>query len=337
MTAYQRMFVLSAIGLAALLSGCSLVQRASAPERNAAAAPDLKAEVEQLRADNDALRLQQTQLQQKLSEMDKTMAQRMQEQRRFQEMMATNFDMLEQSVSMTLAKQADASSAGGKAAPPAMASLSTRLQTPAPPSAPSAATAPARRESAGQPVSSSQGTGTVRASAPVPLTPSRPADDQGAAFREDQDLQPPTHTVKLEAHPAAKPLYDKGFGAFARRDYDTAVQIFGNFLEKYPSDIYSDNAQFWIAESYFYQNRWDEAEDAYRKVLRHYEHRSTLEGYKTPDAIYRIGQTYQKRRNSERAAYYFTNVAERFSESSAGIKAHKEMASIVSDTAQANR
>ncbi|MBI3993165.1 MAG: tetratricopeptide repeat protein [Candidatus Lambdaproteobacteria bacterium] len=332
------MVVLSAIGVAALLSGCSLAQRPGAPDSKAAAATELKTDVEQLRADNDELRQQQTQLQQKVSEMDKAMLQRAQEQRRFQEMMATNFDMLEQSVSMTLSKHADAATAPGKPATPAAASVPTRLYNPPAPAA-SAAAAPhenaaaVSRESA----SPAPGTGSVRASAPRPVAMNSPATEGGSAFREDQDLQPPAQAVKLEAHPAAKPLYDKGFAAFARRDYDTAVQIFNNFLEKYPTDIYSDNAQFWIAEAYFYQNRLDEAENAYRLVLRNYEHRSTLEGYKTPDAIYRLGQTYLKRRNSERAAYYFANVAERFSESSAGIKAHKEMATIVSDTAQANR
>ena len=151
---------------------------------------------------------------------------------------------------------------------------------------------------------------------------------------DDSDLQPPDNPRRLQAHREAKPLYDKGFKHFAKKEYDQAIMVYQNFLNRYPEDIYSDNAQFWIAESYLRQNRMEEAENAYRKVLRHYDHRSSLEGYKTPEAIYRIGLTFLKRKDSRRAKYYFSNVARRFPNSSAGRKAQKELSSMIVNTAE---
>ncbi|MCH7478369.1 MAG: tetratricopeptide repeat protein, partial [SAR324 cluster bacterium] len=79
-----------------------------------------------------------------------------------------------------------------------------------------------------------------------------------------------------------------------------------------------------------------EAEAAFRKVLRNYEHRSTLEGYKTPEAIYRIGLTFLQRGDTRRAGYYLADVAGRFPESSAGRKAQRELEGLSVRTAGAD-
>jgi tol-pal system protein YbgF len=150
---------------------------------------------------------------------------------------------------------------------------------------------------------------------------------------DDPDLIPPANPRKLRGHGAAKALYEKGFRYFARKDFKQAIMVYQDFLGRFPGDVYSDNAQFWIGESYFRQKRFAEAEQAYREVLRNYEHRSTLEGYKTPDAIYRIGQTYLKREDPRRARYYFSSAAERFPGTSAGRKAQHELATLILKTA----
>ncbi|HEX7927885.1 MAG TPA: tetratricopeptide repeat protein, partial [bacterium] len=77
-----------------------------------------------------------------------------------------------------------------------------------------------------------------------------------------------------------------------------------------------------------------DAETAYRKVLREYEHKNSLEGYKTPEAIYRLGTLAQKRNDTPKARYYFANVSQRFPESSAGRKAQRELEGKPQTTAQ---
>ena len=75
------------------------------------------------------------------------------------------------------------------------------------------------------------------------------------------------------------------------------------------------------------------SEAAYRAVLRVYDHRSTLEGFKAPDAIYRLGHIYLNKEKIDQAEYYFTNVARRFPQSTAGQKAQRELDAIRIDTA----
>lgn len=345
MISKQRMLILSAIGLAVVLSGCSFGSRASSPAaRQEAANTAMQAELEHLRKENTELRREQAELTTDMSNLEQEVGKRAEEQQRFQEMMAGNFDLLEQSVSMSMA-QADTRKTFGSAAtrPVAMAASATAPRAQYSPSGSGTtkaiAVAPVYENRSASRVSGSGNDAVNRTAPPVALAAAVQygTRSQESAFTADRDLEPPQQPIGQQAHPAAKPLYDKGFAAFARQDYGTSVLLFSNFLERYPADNYSDNAQFWIAESYYRQSRWEDAEDAYRKVLRNYEHRSTLEGFKTPDAIYRIGQTYLKRQKPDRAAYYFANVSDRFGDSSAGRKAQKEMSSIAANTAQANR
>ncbi len=143
-------------------------------------------------------------------------------------------------------------------------------------------------------------------SAPIPAAMATAQDD--SATLDDPDLIPPAQPQILRAIPEAKPLYEKGFARFARGNYDASIRTYGDFLSRFGEDNHSDNAQFWIGESYFQLKQYELAEAAYRQVLRRYEHRSTLEGFKTPDAIYRIGQIYLAREDTRRARYYFGNV-----------------------------
>jgi tol-pal system protein YbgF len=141
----------------------------------------------------------------------------------------------------------------------------------------------------------------------------------------DPDLDDPSQPKQLSANRAAKPLYEKGFVLFGNRQYDQSILVYQNFLSRYPEDIYSDNAQFWIGEAYLKMDKLEQAESAYRKVLREYAHKSTLEGYKTPDAIYRLGQIFARRNNDKLARYYLHQVAQRFPDSSAGRKAMRDL------------
>jgi tol-pal system protein YbgF len=167
--------------------------------------------------------------------------------------------------------------------------------------------------------------------APVPVAMAAP-EEKPAVFK-DPDLEPPANPRALASHPEAKPLYDKGFVYLAKGDYETSIRLYQDFLKQFPDDNHSDNAQFWIGEAELQMKQMDKAEAAYREVLRNYAHKSTLEGYKTPDAIYKLGQISLLRNQSSRAEYYFRNVSERFPDSTAAQKAQRELESIRVNTA----
>jgi tol-pal system protein YbgF len=378
------------VAAAAVLAGCSFGRPDSAVSpraqvKDAPASSDLQA----LRQENESLKQEQLQSARQIEALQKQLASDKEEQRRFREMMSTNFDLLEQSVALTLAKSIDGG-ANGKATAPATAPMTPPAGRPGPSgaadktpvTAPLPAIAPAAVKPAPTEVSAPEespepaghpapmgatapkaiGQATrpaTRGSAPgaTALTPAAPARPQSSASGasaaqktaakaglpvgvapetavNDPDLTPPKHPKTLTANRAAKALYERGFALYANRQYDQAVLVYQNFLSRYPEDIYSDNAQFWIGESYLHMDKLAEAEAAYRKVLREYEHKNSLDGYKTSEAIYRLGTLAQKRNDARRARFYFGNVVQRFPESSAGRKAQHELEGKPQSTAQ---
>lgn len=166
---------------------------------------------------------------------------------------------------------------------------------------------------------------------PVAVAMAAPSNE-GATFN-DPDLVPPANPRTLSAHSEAKPIYEKGFVQLAKGDYEEAIRIYEDFVARFPDDLHSDNAQFWLGEAYLQTKNMDKADAAYRGVLRNFAHKSTLEGYKTPDSIYKLGQMALMKNDPRRAEYYFRNVSERFPESTAGRKALRELDTIRVNTA----
>ncbi len=390
-------------GLAAaiVLAGCSSGRPDPAVSPRAQAQEGgMSRDLQSLRQENDALKQEQLQNARQIEALQKQLTTEKEEQRRFREMMATNFDLLEQSVALTLSKSIDG---GGGGKPPATAQMTPATARPGttsasaktPSAGPAQVTAPGTDKPAAKEVTAPQevdepashpapaetkapealsqktkpmapmavaaltpmalGTGKAQTGAapsaagqakaqPAAATASKGAAKpmtaaavvpQEPAFN-DPDLTPPKHPKTLTANRAAKALYERGFALYANRQYDQAVLVYQNFLSRYPEDIYSDNAQFWIGESYLHMDKLAEAEGAYRKVLREYEHKNSLEGYKTPEAIYRLGTLAQKRDDARKARYYFAAVVQRFPESSASRKAQRDLEGKPKSTAQSD-
>lgn len=328
-------FAVLLLTLALLTAGCTWGRRSAKAPHEEISQARLSTDMQSMQLENEALRKQQYETEKRLEDLRTLLVRSQEEQRRFRDSMATNFDLLEQSVALTLSKSiaADLNAKPANPAAPARSAVA-----PVRPKAKPAGSGPkaGKQHSGGSVASqtvdrareSKQRPGmpratVVKASLEAPFAGNRPRS--GAMLEPDPDLTPPVSPIKLVPHRSAKALYEKGFALFARRKFSQSITVFQNFLARYPNDIYSDNAQFWIGESYLRTKRPEEAEDAYRKVLRTYEHRSTLEGYKTPDAIYRIGQGYRKRKQIAKARYYFQVLAERFPESSAGRKANRDL------------
>jgi tol-pal system protein YbgF len=354
MTATPYRWIPVGLALLLLLGGCTLGRaRGTAGPQEAPSAATLTAEVRTLRQENGSLREQQRGLQARLDELQRTLAQSQEDQRRFHESMTTNFDLLEQSVALTLSKTLTADPMAGVQAREQNGARGTSVSAPA--GATAAGTVGAPRVASGPPpaLDAQRPTPAVLAAAPAlaPSATTRERVDAGslavvpvvamARTQEpappelflDPDLLPPESPAPLKAHREAKPLYERGFALFARKDYDQALLVFQNFLQRFPNDIYSDNAQFWIGEAYLNLERGEDAEQAYRAVLRNYEHRSTLEGYKTPDAIYRLGQLAQRQGDARRTRHYFEVLSERFPDTSAGRRAAQELGSLGINTA----
>ena len=83
---------------------------------------------------------------------------------------------------------------------------------------------------------------------------------------------PPTSagTLPPGAAPSADLLYSNGLRDLNGKKYDLATQEFGDYLKYYSTTDLASNAQFYMGEIFFAQQQFDQAIDAYSKVINNY-------------------------------------------------------------------
>jgi tol-pal system protein YbgF len=84
-------------------------------------------------------------------------------------------------------------------------------------------------------------------------------------------------------------LYSTSYQIFKEGNYDKARTEFRNFLALYPDSEYSDNAQFWIGECYFFEKNYEKAILEYEKVAKNFPG-----GNKAPYALLKQGLSFLK-------------------------------------------
>jgi len=99
--------------------------------------------------------------------------------------------------------------------------------------------------------------GAAAAPSGLPPVPGAPA---GAA---NSNLPP-------SAAPSADLLYSNGLRDLNGKKYDLAAQEFGDYLKFYGTTDLASNAQFYVGEIFFAQQQYDQAIDAYSKVINNY-------------------------------------------------------------------
>lgn len=84
-------------------------------------------------------------------------------------------------------------------------------------------------------------------------------------------------------------MYSAAYQTFRESNFDKAQTEFQNFLAAYPDSEYSDNAQFWIGECYFFEKNYEKAILEYEKVTKNYPG-----GNKVPYALLKQGFSFLK-------------------------------------------
>lgn len=85
---------------------------------------------------------------------------------------------------------------------------------------------------------------------------------------------PPQVTVDKEK------AYADAYKTFKQGDYKGARDKFRKFVKIFPSTEYSDNAQFWIGECYYFEKNYEKAILEYENVIKMYP-----KGNKVPNAL----------------------------------------------------
>jgi tol-pal system protein YbgF len=78
--------------------------------------------------------------------------------------------------------------------------------------------------------------------------------------------------------------YQAAFDMISARRYEEAGAAFQTFLGQFPTSPLADNAQYWLAETYYVRGQFDTALPEFRKVLEQYP-----QSAKMPDALLKVG------------------------------------------------
>ncbi len=157
--------------------------------------------------------------------------------------------------------------------------------------------------------------------APAGAPMAQPQDAPMAAPQGGQ-LPPPRNTgatgVQLATLPPSaspKDEYQLAYGYVLHKDYALAEQAFRDFVRKYPKEKLLPDAQYWLGESQFQQQRYRDAAESFLAVSTKYEHSG-----KAPESLLRLGQSLAALHQKEAACATFAEVGRKFPRASSAVK-----------------
>jgi tol-pal system protein YbgF len=123
--------------------------------------------------------------------------------------------------------------------------------------------------------------------------------------------EPETQARATASSPEAeKALYDQAFQSLKDMNYADAAQQFQGFLDRYPASEYSDNAQYWLGESYYVTRNYEIALEAFQALLARYPGSP-----KVSDCLLKIGYTHYELKQWDQARAALIQVQEQYPDS----------------------
>jgi len=106
--------------------------------------------------------------------------------------------------------------------------------------------------------------------------------------------------------------YQAAFELLKEQRYEDAGNAFQQFLVNFPDSQLADNAQYWLAESYYVTNRFEDALERFESVLNDFPN-----SRKTPDALLKIGYSNYELERWDAAKLPLERVSREFPDSTA--------------------
>lgn len=101
--------------------------------------------------------------------------------------------------------------------------------------------------------------------------------------------------------------YNACYRLFKEGQYVKAREEFVKFLKQHPKTAYSDNAQFWIGETWYVEDKFERAIVEYQKVVKDYPN-----GDKVPYALLKQGMAFQKLGDKASARIVYNQVIKKY-------------------------
>ena len=151
----------------------------------------------------------------------------------------------------------------------------------------------------------------------LPLAPPPGATAPGAAGADAvsdsspaEALPPPVTGLTPGVGMSPQRLYDTAWADYTNGQWALAVQGFEAYIETVPQSDFADDAAFYIGQTYFAESRFEEAVDAFERVLLNY-----ASGDVVPEASYKRGLALERLDDPDRARQAFELVVVNYPES----------------------
>lgn len=141
-----------------------------------------------------------------------------------------------------------------------------------------------------------------------------PPGENAVPVRPVAPAPPAADTVRT-----ATDIYLKAFSDYASGRFTTAAEGFRSFLQRYPSNDFSGNAQFWLGECYYSQGLLPRANEEFSRVVELYP-----DNAKAPDALLRMAAVFTELRQPGEAQRTIDLLLNRYPQSSAARKAREQ-------------
>jgi len=104
--------------------------------------------------------------------------------------------------------------------------------------------------------------------------------------------------------------YQAALDKLKGKDYAGAEQALTGFIASYPQSALIDNAEYWLGETYYVQQRYPEALAAFQRVVK--EHPDSR---KVPDALLKAGYTQYEQKRFREARELLARLVEAYPDS----------------------
>ena len=128
----------------------------------------------------------------------------------------------------------------------------------------------------------------------------------------------PSLAASTQMHEPSRRLYDRVMEEFKHRDYEAALAGFKLFIELHRESALASNAQYWIGECQYRLGRYRDALGSFYNVVSYYPL-----SHKLAASTLKIGQTYTKLGDHDKARMMFDRVVDQYPDSAEAELARK--------------
>ena len=122
-----------------------------------------------------------------------------------------------------------------------------------------------------------------------------------------------------EASPDAQKLYDDAFAALRQAHYDDAEAKFKSFLKGNPKHKLTENAKYWLAETYYARGKFSESAVAFAETYQAFP-----QGTKAPDNLLKMAMSLGSLGKKQDACLTLAELKKRFPSASSVIRNRAE-------------